>query len=110
MNIGSTSQSAGPAGMSNREDRRVVRLGSEEWRPRVASWLGRVAVDSWMFYAADRNKLRHAMSNAGLEEVRFRFEFEGTRESSFVNTEKRTASLPGGFLVHAIDSSFRKVY
>ena len=25
-----------------------------------------------MFYAHDRNKLRHAMSKAGLEEVRFR--------------------------------------
>lgn len=32
-----------------------------------------------MFYAEDRNKLRHAMSRAGLEEVRFRFDFEGTK-------------------------------
>jgi D-glycero-alpha-D-manno-heptose-7-phosphate kinase len=32
-----------------------------------------------MFYAADRNKLRHAMSKAGLEEVRFSFDFEGTK-------------------------------
>ena len=32
-----------------------------------------------MFYAADRNKLRHAMSKAGLEEVRFAFDFEGTK-------------------------------
>lgn len=32
-----------------------------------------------MFYASDRNKLRHAMSAAGLEEVRFRFDFEGTK-------------------------------
>ncbi|MGE5526733.1 MAG: kinase [Rhodospirillaceae bacterium] len=32
-----------------------------------------------MFYAADRGKLRHAMTNAGLEEVRFRFDFEGTK-------------------------------
>src|SRR5215813_9927725 len=32
-----------------------------------------------MFYAADRNRLRHAMSAAGLEEVRFRFDFEGTK-------------------------------
>ena len=32
-----------------------------------------------MFYAADRNKLRHAMSRAGLEEVRFGFDFEGTK-------------------------------
>jgi D-glycero-alpha-D-manno-heptose-7-phosphate kinase len=32
-----------------------------------------------MFYAADRNRLRQSMSEAGLEEVRFRFDFEGTR-------------------------------
>lgn len=32
-----------------------------------------------MFMAHDRNKLRHAMTSAGLEEVRFRFDFEGTK-------------------------------
>lgn len=32
-----------------------------------------------MFYASDRNKLRHTMTKAGLEEVRFRFDFEGTK-------------------------------
>lgn len=32
-----------------------------------------------MFYAADRNQLRHVMAKAGLEEVRFRFDFEGTK-------------------------------
>jgi D-glycero-alpha-D-manno-heptose-7-phosphate kinase len=32
-----------------------------------------------LFYAADREKLRAAMAKAGLSEVRFRFEFEGTR-------------------------------
>lgn len=32
-----------------------------------------------MFCTADRNKLRHAMAKAGLEEVRFRFDFEGTK-------------------------------
>ena len=32
-----------------------------------------------MFMARDRNKLRHAMAAAGLEEVRFRFDFEGTK-------------------------------
>jgi D-glycero-alpha-D-manno-heptose-7-phosphate kinase len=32
-----------------------------------------------MFYAADRNRLRQTMAEAGLEEVRFRFEFEGTK-------------------------------
>jgi D-glycero-alpha-D-manno-heptose-7-phosphate kinase len=32
-----------------------------------------------MFYAKDRNKLRKTMSKVGLEEVRFRFDFEGTK-------------------------------
>jgi D-glycero-alpha-D-manno-heptose-7-phosphate kinase len=32
-----------------------------------------------LFYAEDRNRLRHAMAHAGLEEVRFRFDFEGTK-------------------------------
>jgi len=32
-----------------------------------------------MFYASDRNRLRHVMAKAGLEEVRFRFDFEGTK-------------------------------
>ncbi|PYS49857.1 MAG: galactokinase [Acidobacteria bacterium] len=32
-----------------------------------------------MFYAEDRARLRHAMKKAGLEEVRFCFDFEGTK-------------------------------
>lgn len=32
-----------------------------------------------MFYAEDRKRLRQAMARAGLEEVRFRFDFEGTK-------------------------------
>jgi D-glycero-alpha-D-manno-heptose-7-phosphate kinase len=32
-----------------------------------------------LFYAANRNQLRHTMAKAGLEEVRFRFDFEGTK-------------------------------
>jgi len=32
-----------------------------------------------MFYAADRKRLRLAMAGAGLEEVRFRLDFEGTK-------------------------------
>jgi D-glycero-alpha-D-manno-heptose-7-phosphate kinase len=32
-----------------------------------------------MFYAEDKAKLRHAMRTAGLKEVRFRFDFEGTK-------------------------------
>lgn len=32
-----------------------------------------------LFYADDRTSLRQSMSHAGLEEVRFRFDFEGTK-------------------------------
>jgi len=32
-----------------------------------------------MFYAEDKGRLRHEMREQGLKEVRFRFEFEGTR-------------------------------
>lgn len=32
-----------------------------------------------MFYACDRSRLREAMTCAGLEEVRFRFDFDGTK-------------------------------
>jgi D-glycero-alpha-D-manno-heptose-7-phosphate kinase len=32
-----------------------------------------------MFYSEDKTKLRHAMTQAGLKEVRFRFDFEGTK-------------------------------
>jgi D-glycero-alpha-D-manno-heptose-7-phosphate kinase len=32
-----------------------------------------------MFYAEDKAKLRHAMRSVGLKEVRFRFDFEGTK-------------------------------
>ena len=35
-----------------------------------------------MFYAADIIKLRRAMTKAGLEEIRFRFDFEGTKVMS----------------------------
>ena len=32
-----------------------------------------------MFYAKDKSRLRHAMREQGLKEVRFRFDFEGTK-------------------------------
>ena len=32
-----------------------------------------------MFYAEDRKRLRNSMAGAGLEEVRFTFNFEGTQ-------------------------------
>ena len=31
-----------------------------------------------MFYTEERDRLKRAMTTAGLEEVRFRFDFEGT--------------------------------
>jgi D-glycero-alpha-D-manno-heptose-7-phosphate kinase len=33
-----------------------------------------------MFFAHDKNRLRHSMRQAGLTEVRFRFDFEGTKQ------------------------------
>ena len=33
----------------------------------------------FLFYAEDRNKLRHTMKRAGLDEVRFKFDYEGTK-------------------------------
>jgi len=36
-----------------------------------------------MFYAADKERLRHTMRQQGLREVRFRFDFEGSRVVSF---------------------------
>ena len=32
-----------------------------------------------MFYTEDKMKLRHTLMNAGLEEIRFKFDFEGTK-------------------------------
>jgi D-glycero-alpha-D-manno-heptose-7-phosphate kinase len=32
-----------------------------------------------MFYAEDKMRLRHVLSQAGLREIRFRFDFEGTK-------------------------------
>jgi D-glycero-alpha-D-manno-heptose-7-phosphate kinase len=32
-----------------------------------------------MFYTEDKSRLRHALTLAGMREVRFRFDFEGTK-------------------------------
>jgi D-glycero-alpha-D-manno-heptose-7-phosphate kinase len=89
------------------EDGEVVRFGEllhEHWEnkrqrsggitnPRIDEWyalamsngavggklVGAGGGGFLMFYAADRRRLRQAMSREGLEEVRFRFEFEGTK-------------------------------
>ena len=38
-----------------------------------------VIIDEKLFYANDKIKLRHTMKSIGLEEVRFSFDFEGTK-------------------------------
>ena len=32
-----------------------------------------------LFYAEDKSRLRHAMREIGMDELRFRFDFEGTK-------------------------------
>jgi D-glycero-alpha-D-manno-heptose-7-phosphate kinase len=83
------------------------RLMDEHWRHKKARSTGMSSekIDAWyefamengalggkvigaggggflMFYAGDKGKLRHAMREKGLKEVRFRFDFEGTRTVS----------------------------
>ena len=73
-----------------------------EWKKRRSSGISNPDIDEWygcamangalggkvigaggggflMFYADDKTRLRHAMRDKGLKEVRFRFDFEGTR-------------------------------
>jgi D-glycero-alpha-D-manno-heptose-7-phosphate kinase len=73
-----------------------------EWKRRRSAGMSNSNVDNWyqlamengalggkligaggggflMFYTEDKTKLRHAMNNVGVKEVRFRFDFEGTK-------------------------------
>jgi D-glycero-alpha-D-manno-heptose-7-phosphate kinase len=73
-----------------------------EWKKKRSSGISNGKIDEWytsamangalggkvigaggggflMFYAGDKARLRHAMREQGLKEVRFRFDFEGTR-------------------------------
>jgi D-glycero-alpha-D-manno-heptose-7-phosphate kinase len=73
-----------------------------EWKKKRAGGMSNPDIDDWyrtamdngavggkligaggggflMFYAADKTRLRHAMLKQGLREVRFRFDFEGTK-------------------------------
>jgi len=56
----------------------VVRVGASKWSP-GGKLVG--AGGGWflLFYAEDRQRLRQTMAHAGLEEVRFRFDFEVPR-------------------------------
>lgn len=73
-----------------------------KWKRQRSAGMSNVEVDEWyklamengamggkligaggggfmMFYTEDKTRLRHAMNQAGLKEVRFRFDFEGTK-------------------------------
>ena len=73
-----------------------------EWKKRRSAGISNGQIDEWydcamsngalggkvigaggggflMFYAGDKARLRHAMREKDLKEVRFRFDFEGTR-------------------------------
>lgn len=73
-----------------------------EWKKRRSAGISNSKIDEWynyamsngalggkvigaggggflMFYAGEKARLRHAMREKGLKEVRFRFDFEGTR-------------------------------
>jgi D-glycero-alpha-D-manno-heptose-7-phosphate kinase len=73
-----------------------------EWKRQRSAGMTNADVDSWynlamengamggkligaggggfmMFYTEDKTRLRHAMNKAGMKEVRFRFDFEGTK-------------------------------
>jgi D-glycero-alpha-D-manno-heptose-7-phosphate kinase len=73
-----------------------------EWKRRRSAGMTNPEVDNWyqlamengalggkligaggggfmMFYTEDKTRLRHAMNQAGMKEVRFRFDFEGTK-------------------------------
>lgn len=66
------------AGMSNSEIDRWYDLGIKNGAI-GGKLVGAGGGGFLMFMAHDRNKLRHAMTQAGLEEVRFKFDYEGTK-------------------------------
>ena len=66
------------AGMSNNNIDKWYNLGMENGAA-GGKLVGAGGGGFLLFYANDRNRLRHTMTSAGLEEVRFRFDFEGTK-------------------------------
>jgi D-glycero-alpha-D-manno-heptose-7-phosphate kinase len=65
-------------GASNDDIDRLYRLGMEHGAL-GGKLVGAGGGGFLMFYAQDKMPLRHAMLEAGLREVRFRFDFEGTK-------------------------------
>lgn len=66
------------AGMTNQRINDLYDLGKRNGA-RGGKLVGAGGGGFLLFYADDRNKLRSAMKDAGLEEVRFRFDFEGCK-------------------------------
>jgi len=66
------------ANMSNEEIDRWYALGRQNGAL-GGKLIGAGGGGFLMFYAADKVRLRRAMREAGLQEVRFRFDFEGTK-------------------------------
>ena len=66
------------AGMSNSQINEWYELGRQNGAV-GGKLVGAGGGGFLLFYAEDRNRLRSAMNKAGLEEVRFHFDFEGTK-------------------------------
>jgi D-glycero-alpha-D-manno-heptose-7-phosphate kinase len=64
--------------MSNREIDRWYQLAMENGAL-GGKLIGAGGGGFLMFYAEEKTRLRHAMAHTGLREVRFRFDFEGTK-------------------------------
>jgi D-glycero-alpha-D-manno-heptose-7-phosphate kinase len=64
--------------MTNRDIDRWYALARENWAV-GGKLIGAGGGGFLMFYAADKTRLRRALTSAGLREVRFRFDFEGTK-------------------------------
>ena len=65
------------AGHEQSRNRRVVRTGARRNGALGGKLIGAGGGGFLMFYTEDKTRLRHAMREAGLREVRFRFDFAG---------------------------------
>ena len=65
--------------MSNNHINQWYDLARENASPIGGKLIGAGGGGFLMFYAEDKRRLRHVLADAGLREVRFRFDFEGTK-------------------------------
>ena len=66
------------AGMGNQRFEQLYRLGRDHGES-GGKLIGAGGGGFLMFYSNDKVRLRRTMRGAGLQEVRFRFDFEGTK-------------------------------